>query len=143
MSVRQILEEKGREVVTLRPEATLDEAVQILAGKKIGAIVLVDAKGAVAGIVSERDIVRLIGTSGVASISQSVGDVMTMAVTTCTESTSINEAMELMTHGRFRHLPVCEEDRLVGIISIGDVVKRRIEEVEREANEMREYIAAG
>lgn len=142
MSVNQILERKGREVVTLHPDVTLEEVARVLARRKIGAIVLLEDTGAVAGIVSERDIVRVIGTAGVSALSHGVRDEMTMDVTTCTGSTGIDEAMQLMTDGRFRHLPVCENGKLVGIISIGDVVKRRIEDVEREAAEMREYIAS-
>jgi CBS domain-containing protein len=143
MNVRHILEAKGREVVTLRPDATLEEAMQVLSGRRIGAIVLTDDEGAVVGIISERDVVRVLGTTGVELLTKSVKNVMTADVRTCTEATTVNEAMEIMSTGRFRHLPVCENDRLVGIISIGDVVKQRIEEVEREATEMREYIAAG
>ena len=143
MNVRHILEAKGREVVTLRPDATLEEAMQVLSSRRIGAIVLTDDEGAVVGIISERDVVRVLGTTGVELLTKSVKNVMTADVRTCTEATTVNEAMEIMSTGRFRHLPVCESDRLVGIISIGDVVKQRIEEVEREATEMREYIAAG
>ena len=143
MNVRHILEAKGRDVVTLKPEATLEATMQVLANRRIGAIVLTNEDGGVAGIVSERDVVRVLGPAGVGAISQSIGEVMTSQVSTCTAATTVNQAMEMMTTGRFRHLPVCENDRLVGIISIGDVVKQRIEEVEREAMEMREYIAAG
>ncbi|UIJ73866.1 CBS domain-containing protein [Aurantimonas sp. HBX-1] len=142
MSVNQILARKGREVVTLHPDATLDEVARVLAKKKIGAIVLLEESGEVAGIVSERDVVRVIGTAGVSALSHRVREEMTMNVKTCTGSMGIDEAMQLMTDGRFRHLPVCENGKLIGIISIGDVVKRRIEDVEREAAEMREYIAS-
>ncbi|MBB4001358.1 CBS domain-containing protein [Aurantimonas endophytica] len=142
MSVNQILERKGRDVVTLHPDVTLEEVAQVLARKRIGAIVLLEDSGRVAGIVSERDIVRVIGTAGVAALAHGVRDEMTMDVKTCTGSTGIDEAMQIMTEGRFRHLPVCENGKLTGIISIGDVVKRRIEDVEREAAEMREYIAS-
>ncbi|MEH6721661.1 MAG: CBS domain-containing protein [Aurantimonas endophytica] len=142
MSVNQILERKGRDVVTLHPDVTLEEVAQVLARKRIGAIVLLEDSGRVAGIVSERDIVRVIGTAGVAALAHGVRDEMTMDVKTCTGSTGIDEAMQIMTEGRFRHLPVCENGKLAGIISIGDVVKRRIEDVEREAAEMREYIAS-
>ncbi|MEF2551294.1 CBS domain-containing protein [Aurantimonas sp. A2-1-M11] len=143
MNVRDILEAKGRNVITLKPEATLEEAMQVLAGRRIGAIVLTDDADGVAGIVSERDVVRVLGTIGVSALSESIGQMMTANVRTCTEDTTVNEAMEMMTTGRFRHLPVCQNGRLIGIISIGDVVKQRIEEVEREALQMREYIAAG
>lgn len=143
MSVRQILEAKGREVVTHHPDATLEEITKILSQKKIGAIVLMDDNGQVAGIISERDVVRVLGSTGISAMSQPIAEIMTLKVKTCDEATSVDQAMEMMTHGRFRHLPVCENGRLVGLISIGDVVKRRIEDAEREARDMREYIAAG
>ena len=143
MTVRQILESKGREVVTHHPNATLEEITKILSQKRIGAIVLMDGDGRVAGIISERDVVRVIGSTGVSAMSQPVREIMTMKVRTCDEATSVNQAMEMMTLGRFRHLPVCEDGQLVGLISIGDVVKRRIDDAEREARDMREYITAG
>ncbi|HEX2019850.1 MAG TPA: CBS domain-containing protein [Aurantimonas sp.] len=142
MSVHQILAAKGRDVVTLHPDATLEQVAAVLAKRKIGAIVLLEDTGRVAGIVSERDIVRVIGTHGISALSRTARDEMTMEVKTCTGSTGIDEAMQMMTDGRFRHLPVYEDGQLVGIISIGDVVKRRIEDVEREAAVMREYIAS-
>ena len=142
MSVNQILARKGRDVETLHPDASLEEVARVLAEKKIGAIVLLEETGSVAGIVSERDIVRVIGTRGVSALARTAREEMTVDVTTCTGSTGIDEAMQIMTDGRFRHLPVYEDGRLAGIVSIGDVVKRRIEDVEREAAVMREYIAS-
>ncbi|MBO0902341.1 CBS domain-containing protein [Jiella sonneratiae] len=143
MTVAHILKGKGSEVVTLRPEVTLSEVVQVLAEKRIGAIVLVDDGGRVAGIVSERDVVRVLARSGPVVLEKPIGEAMTVKVKTCTTMTPIEEVLTTMTHGRFRHLPVVEDGRLAGIISIGDVVKMKIEEAEREAREMREYIAAG
>ena len=143
MTIRRILESKGREVVTHHPDATLEDIVNILSQRKIGAIVLLDDNGTVAGIISERDVVRVLGSTGIAAMSQPIAEIMTLKVKTCDEATSIDQAMEMMTHGRFRHLPVCEEGRLVGLVSIGDVVKRRIEDAEQDARNMREYIAAG
>ncbi len=143
MTVRQILQSKGREVVTHHPGATLEEITRILSRKKIGAIVLMDDNGHVAGIISERDVVRVIGSTGVSAMAQPISEIMTLKVKTCDEATSVDQAMEMMTLGRFRHLPVCEDGRLVGLVSIGDVVKRRIEDAEQEARNMREYIAAG
>lgn len=143
MTVKSILEGKGRDVVTLRPDATLGEATALLAKRRIGAIVLIDEAGAVVGIISERDIVRIIGTKGPDCLLERVSSVMTREVTICSEATSVYEAMEIMTERRFRHIPVCEDGKLVGLVSIGDVVKRRIEDVEREATEMRQYITAG
>ncbi|WP_182084817.1 CBS domain-containing protein [Aureimonas sp. ME7] len=145
MSIRQILEAKGRDVVEIDPGATIAEAVALLAERHIGALVATAGDRAVAGILSERDIVRLLAEGGTDSLAGSVGEAMTRNVTTADEDTTVDEALEVMTRGRFRHLPVCEEGRLVGIVSIGDVVKRRIEAVEQEAEEMRNYIhtAAG
>jgi CBS domain-containing protein len=142
MTVRGILEAKGRDVFTMEPDATLAEAAEALAGRRIGAAVVLDRDGRIAGILSERDIVRIVGTEGSGGLASRVADVMTTNVVTCTEASGIDELMEVMTRGRFRHLPVAEDGRLVGIVSIGDVVKRRIEDVEREAEDMRTYIAA-
>ncbi|WP_102959200.1 CBS domain-containing protein [Mangrovicella endophytica] len=140
MTVRLILEAKGRDVVTLEPTATMSDAVRTLATKRIGALIVVHPDGGVAGILSERDVVRMIGTDGPDCLSRAIGEVMTAKVITCSEETTVEEAMEMMTRGRFRHIPVCVDGHLVGIISIGDVVKRRIEDAEREASHMREYI---
>lgn len=142
MQVKHILREKGREVVTISGDATLSEAARLLARKRIGAAVVRDRDGALAGILSERDIVRAVADSSVNALAESVSSRMTRVVTTCCEADTIEELMELMTHRRFRHVPVVEEERLVGIISIGDVVKTRIAETVREAESLREYIAA-
>ncbi|RYE66994.1 MAG: CBS domain-containing protein [Oxalobacteraceae bacterium] len=142
MSVKQILEEKGHDVFTLSDSATLGDAAKALATRRIGALILLDAEGKLAGILSERDVVRMIGTTGPDCLTQGVADVMTRTVTTCGENATVNEVMELMTNGRFRHIPVVERGKLIGLISIGDLVKRRIEDAEREAEDMRTYIAA-
>lgn len=143
MQVKHILREKGREVVTIASDATLSEAARLLAHRRIGALVVADGKGAIVGILSERDIVRAVADHSVRALGQEIGRHMTRAVTTCTETDSIDELMETMTHCRFRHMPVVENDRLCGIVSIGDVVKSRIAESVREAASLREYIAAG
>ena len=143
MTVGSILEAKGRDVCTMHPGASLAEAAGELARRRIGALVLLDAAGAIAGILSERDIVRVVGTKGTAALDQKIAAEMTATVKTCGESASVDEVMQIMTRGRFRHLPVAENGRLVGIVSIGDVVKRRIEDAVREAEDMRTYIAAG
>ena len=144
MQVKHILRNKGRDVVTTDDETTLSEAARLLARRRIGAVVVLDAKGSVRGILSERDIVRAIAEQSVSALGQSVGRHMTRAVSTCSESDTVDELMETMTHGRFRHMPVVEDDgRLSGIVSIGDVVKTCIEETTREAQSLREYIAAG
>lgn len=141
MTVRSILDRKGSEVVTLEPDATLVRAAQLLGARRIGAVVVVDGDRRIIGILSERDIVRAIGETGGDALTLRVDQVMTAKVTTCRETHTVNHVMEVMTRGRFRHLPVEKDGRLAGIISIGDVVKRRIEEVQREADQIREYIA--
>ena len=141
MTVKSILDAKGRDVVTLGPDETLAQAAGLLAEKRIGAVVVTDAAGRILGILSERDIVRVIGQSGAQALEMRVSGVMTGKVTTCRESHTVNHVMEVMTRGRFRHLPVEKDGRLDGIVSIGDVVKRRIEEALREAEQIREYIA--
>ncbi|MCK5930833.1 XdhC and CoxI family protein [Fulvimarina manganoxydans] len=143
MTIKRILESKGSNVITLHPDVTLADVAKVLSEKRIGAIVLVEENGTVAGIVSERDIVRVVGANGPESLRRVVRDVMTLKVTTCTERTTVDEALQTMTSGRFRHLPVLSDGRLAGLVSIGDVVKRKIEDAEAEAEEMRGYIAAG
>lgn len=143
MTVARILAIKGRDVVTAEPHLTLRDAADILCRHRIGAVVVADASRAVLGILSERDIVRAVAERKGACLDDAVSSVMTAKVKTCTETSTINDVMEIMTAGRFRHLPVAENGKLIGIISIGDVVKRRIEDVMREADEIRNYIAAG
>ena len=143
MQVRHILREKGREVTTISGEATLSEAARLLASRRIGAVVVRNGDGSLAGILSERDIVHALSEESVQSLARPVSKYMTRAVATCSEADTIEDLMELMTLKRFRHVPVVEEDRLVGIVSIGDVVKSRIAETVREAQSLREYIAAG
>ena len=140
MTVARILAEKGNAVVTVSPERTLDEAIHLLADKSIGAVVVTNADGTVAGIISERDIMRVLARHGGASFDERVSAHMTTKVVTCTRSATIEDVMATMTNGRFRHVPVCEEGKLVGMISIGDVVKRRIATVEAEHQAMRDYI---
>ena len=141
MTVKQILDQKGREVVTVSPSMGTEEAVRFLADNKIGAVVVTGESGKIAGILSERDIVRAVASKGSASLAMPISSIMTSKVTTCGEDHTINQVMELMTNGRFRHLPVEKDGSLIGIISIGDVVRRRIEDVEREAEEIKAYIA--
>ncbi len=143
MNVASILKAKGKSVATARPEETLEAVAQKLAARKIGAIVIVGDGGNVAGIVSERDIVRAVAEQGAAALHQSVSNVMTKNVMTCAEASTIDQLMAVMTQGRFRHVPVIEDGALVGIISIGDVVKHHIAEVEMEVTAMRDYLATG
>lgn len=141
MSVKGILALKGRDVMTVRPDHTIGDAVKILGEKKIGAVVVTSAEGAIKGILSERDVVRRIAHDGPSILMQSVSTAMTAKVQTCKPEETIETVMARMTRGRFRHLPVEEGGKLAGIISIGDVVKRRIEDIQREAEDIRNYIA--
>lgn len=141
MTVKAILDIKGRDVLTITAERTLGDAASLLASKGIGALVVSDSEGRIGGILSERDIVRAIADEGSAALEKPVSKVMTARVKVCHENNTVHDVMQIMTEGRFRHLPVEEDGRLAGLVSIGDVVKRRIEEVEREAEEIRSYIA--
>ncbi|WP_296576013.1 CBS domain-containing protein [Phreatobacter sp.] len=140
MNVKSILDAKGRAVATIDPDATLAAAAHLLAEMRIGAVVVTGAGHSVAGILSERDIVRSLSDHGAKALDRSVADTMTRKVITCGEQDSLSQLMESMTDGKFRHLPVVEGGRLVGIISIGDVVKRRLAEIEREHNALKEYV---
>jgi len=142
MTVSQILNSKGRKVITASPDQKMSEVAQLLAEKKIGAVVIVDARGKIEGIASERDFVRAIAKEGAAALDRPVRDLMTAKVKTCTPRDTEAELMSLMTEHRIRHLPVLQDGRLAGMISIGDVVKFRIEAIEREAEEMKTYIAS-
>jgi len=141
MIVNRILSLKGRDVATIEPGRTLSEAARILAERRIGALLIVDGRRPVAGIITERDIVRAIAMHGARALEEPVSRFMTEKVLTCTGETSINHVMELMTQQKFRHVPVVEAGSLSGIISIGDVVKLRLEEVEAETQAIKEYIA--
>jgi CBS domain-containing protein len=143
MLVKHILRDKGRDVVSISPGATLAEAAHMLAGKRIGALVVRNSGGDIAGILSERDIVRALAQDSVKALAHTVSVHMTSEVETCCETDTVEELMETMTHRRLRHLPVVEAGRLAGIVSIGDVVKTRIAETVREAESLREYIGAG
>jgi CBS domain-containing protein len=141
MTVKAILETKGHDVLTLGPNDKLSEAIRILAERRVGALVITNGDRKIVGILSERDVVRVLAKEGVSALDLPVRSVMTPRVKICNESHTVNEIMEIMTVGRFRHLPVEKNGLLDGIVSIGDVVKRRIEDVEREAEEIRAYIA--
>lgn len=141
MTVKAILEAKGHDVFTLGPNEKLAEAVRVLAENRIGALVVTNGDRKIVGILSERDIVRAISRNGPQALDDTVRSAMTPKVSICNENHTVNEVMEIMTRGRFRHLPVEKNGLLDGIVSIGDVVKRRIEDVEREAEEIKHYIA--
>jgi CBS domain-containing protein len=140
MTVSTILAGKGREVATIDPNATLADAVRLLAEKRIGATVVLGADRRVVGILSERDIVRVLAERGAVVLNEPVSQTMTRKVSTCNENETVVQIMERMTDGKFRHVPVVDQGQLVGIISIGDVVKHRVHEMERESAAMRDYI---
>jgi CBS domain-containing protein len=143
MLVSHILKEKGRDALAISPEATLFEAARVLTLNRIGALVVYDTEGTLSGIISERDIVRAVAEDGASALALTVGERMTKDVATCEENDTIAEIMETMTRCRFRHMPVIEGGRVVGLVSIGDVVKIRIAETLREAQALKDYIAAG
>ncbi len=141
MTVARILTEKGREVYTTQPHRTLKEVIDLLAARGVGAVVVADASMSVLGILSERDVVRVIAQHGAAALDDQASRHMTPKVTTVTRDDTIDHVMQTMTEGRFRHIPVVEEGRLIGIVSIGDVVKRHVSALDSERQALREYIA--
>ena len=140
MNVAQLLGDKGHDVFSVQPHRTLAEAVRTLAERRIGAVVVTGADGGLLGILSERDIVRVLGERGASVLEEPVSQVMTRKVVTCKETDTVAELMEKMTTGKFRHLPVVDNGRVVGLISIGDIVKRRVQEYESEQEALRDYI---
>ncbi len=143
MIVDAILRAKGANVETARPDWTVLQAVQKLAEQGVGALVVSADDRRIAGIISERDVMRQIAAGGTATLDRRVEEVMVRDVITCARSDTVNHLMTVMTERRIRHLPVVDDGLLVGIVSIGDVVKRRIEESEHEAEALRQYIATG
>jgi CBS domain-containing protein len=141
MNVESILRMKGDQVVTVAPDTGVADAVDLLRARKIGAVVVSPDGKAVAGILSERDVVRALAAKGKAALDATVGTIMTKTVVTCRRADSVETVMERMTEGRFRHVPVVEGDALAGMISIGDVVKARLEELSAEAEQLKEFIA--
>lgn len=142
MHVEQILRTKGNDVVSVSPGDSIAQALETLAAHDIGAVLVRDDNGRVCGILSERDIVRALASQGEACLTSAVSALMTSSVISCAPNDSIDDVMALMTERRVRHVPVIADDNLRGMISIGDVVKHRMEEVQREAAAMRDYISA-
>jgi CBS domain-containing protein len=136
-----MLDAKGRDVVTVDPDRPLLEVAQILNDKKIGAVVITGMEDRISGIFTERDLVRAIAVNGADVLAQPVKATMTTNVERCREEQSVDDLMGMMSAGRFRHVPVEQDGKLIGIISIGDVVKSRIREVELEAEHIKAYIA--
>ena len=141
MKVEQILQAKGADVFAVSPDDKITDAIALLNDKNIGAVIVRTASGDVAGILSERDIVRRLGQNGADALLMKVNDCMTSNVHTCSADASVDELMAKMTEKRIRHLPVTNGGKIVGVVSIGDVVKRKIEEAEQEAAALKEYIA--
>ncbi len=139
MTVRAVLDSKGHQVESVRPDVKLSAAVKLLSERRIGAVLVMNGND-IEGILSERDIVRVLGERGPGVLDEPVSATMTRKVIECRESDTIGAIMERMTSGKFRHLPVVENGRLVGLISIGDVVKWRVAEYEREQEALRDYI---
>jgi len=143
MSVAALLNTKGQEIISLKATDSMAVAVSTLCSNKIGAVVVLDEKGTLQGILSERDVMHGLGDSGGGVLDENVSDLMTASVETCSRDDSVESIMRRMTEGRFRHVPVMDGDALVGMVSIGDLVKFRMKELENEANAMRDYIAGG
>lgn len=139
MTVRAILDTKGHQIVSVEAEARLSDAVRILGQRRIGAVLVMRA-GRIEGILSERDIVRVLGKRGASVLDEPVSAIMTRKVVSCRPTDTVAAIMEIMTLGKFRHLPVLEGERVVGLISIGDVVKWRVQEYETEQEALRQYI---
>lgn len=142
MQVSQILDSKGHEVITIAPEATVADALRVLWLEGIGALVVTDRTGKVAGMISERDIIRGLAAQGTKLLAETVEARMETSVITCTPETWIEELMNEMTERRVRHLPVVEGGKLVGIVSIGDILKNRLHELEDETCTLRGYLHA-
>ncbi len=140
MIVKSILATKGGDVVSIEPTATLETAVHKLAEHRIGALLVLGPDRRVIGILSERDVVRVLAERGAGVLGEPLSQVMTRKVVTCGQSDTVGAIMELMTTGKFRHVPVVEQERVVGVISIGDVVKYRLREIEDESTALRDYI---
>ncbi len=143
MHVADILKTKGSNVVTSGADETVAATARLLNLKRIGAVIVCDATGKVIGMMSERDIIRGIAINGQRALDMRIGDLMTSDVVVCKPTDTVAEVMQVMTLGRFRHLPVIEDGELRGIISIGDVVKNRLEETDLEARSLRDYVLAG
>lgn len=141
MLVQDVLTGKGSDVACISPTATIAELATFLADHSIGAAVVTDGSDVLAGIVSERDVARSLSTHGAALLDMSVAEIMTKNVKTCAPADDIRRTAEIMTEGRFRHLPVLDDGALVGIVSIGDIVKKRIDQLETEADQLMQYVS--
>jgi CBS domain-containing protein len=143
MLISQILKTKGDTVFTVLPNDTVAQAATLLDSRRVGALVVSDDKGGVAGIISERDIVRVLARGGAGALSGPISSCMTADVIFAEPTESVDALLGRMTDRRIRHLPVCSKGKLLGIVSIGDLVKTKIAETEAEARSLKEYITAG
>jgi len=143
MHVSAIIGDKGNAVYTAEPGQMISDVVDMIASRKVGALVVIDTAGQVCGVISDRDVINALGRDGAGVLSRPVKDYMSTGVVTCGKDDSVDHLMALMTKRRIRHLPVIEDGRLAGIISIGDVVKFRIAEAEAETDALKSYIASG
>lgn len=143
MTVAQILKEKGNKVISVAGQDTILHALEVMKQHHIGALLVLGPRDKIAGVLSERDIVRALPDSGASLLADPVSSLMTKDVITCTPDHSISDVMALMTKHRFRHMPVLKDGKLIGVISIGDAVKERISETEHEAEALRSYITSG
>jgi CBS domain-containing protein len=143
MKLSAILKLKGGSILSVRPATRIAEVIKLLAEKRIGAVLVTDADGKLEGILSERDIVRTLAEKAGATFEMTAEEMMTRSPKVTTPDATVAEAMELMTDGRFRHLPVMEGGKLVGLVSIGDVVKARISQQEMEVDSLRTYVSGG
>ena len=141
MTIAQILKQKGFNVTSIEPTATIAELAQLLHEKRIGAVLVIDSAGQLVGIVSERDIVRCLSQHGAAVLKMTAAQLMTSDLQTTTTRMTVDEALGMMTDGRFRHIPVVEDGKLIGLVSIGDVVKAKISEQEHDVDSLRAYVA--
>jgi CBS domain-containing protein len=143
MQIDRILRTKGNAVATVSPTASVGEAARDLAQHGVGALVVSSDGESIDGILSERDVTRAVGTHGAGALDQRVDELMTREVTTCSRHDTVDHLAEIMTARRVRHLPVVHDGRLVGIVSIGDVVKHRLDELQHETETLHEYISTG
>jgi CBS domain-containing protein len=141
MKVSQLLETKGHDVSTISQARSIADAIALLKERKIGALVVTSTKSPLVGMFSERDVVRALALSGEKALTQKVSDFMSRDVITCTTSTDVNELMKTMTERRFRHIPVVENEHLIGLVSIGDVVKARLDELEQDKRYLLDYVS--
>jgi CBS domain-containing protein len=141
MQVSRLLEVKGHDVATISKERSVIDAIALLKERGIGALVVTGAEGPLVGIFSERDVVRALATNGESTLHQKVSELMSTEVSVCSESTELNDLMTMMTDRRIRHVPVIDDGHLVGMISIGDVVKARLEELEHDKKDLLDYVS--